>query len=140
MSPGTRGGGSESTKYTNMQSEYGGNLTKIKLLEARIIAYDMRELFIISTMLDEYDSAVKERWGNHATTGVYLLSHWLKVSIPVVARSRSIPMIIAVTMRISLVVSGRSRSLYNIHIPLLSKGWKGSMRHLTGLILMIFPI
>ena len=30
-------GGSESTKYTNIQSKYVGNLAKIKLLEAYII-------------------------------------------------------------------------------------------------------
>ena len=46
-------GGSKSTKYTNIQSECVGNLAKIKLLEDCIMAFDMRYLFIISTLIDE---------------------------------------------------------------------------------------
>ena len=51
--PRTWRGGSDSTKYTNIQSEYAGNLTKIKFLEARIMDYDMRDPFIIPTLVDE---------------------------------------------------------------------------------------
>ena len=68
-------GGSESTKYTDMQSEYIVNLAKIKLLEARIMAYYMRDPFIIPTLVYEYASAVEYRWGNRAVMGIYLLSH-----------------------------------------------------------------
>ena len=35
--------GFKSTKYTDIQSEYVGNLAKIKLLEVRIMAYDMSD-------------------------------------------------------------------------------------------------
>ena len=45
-------GESESTKYTDIKSEYIGNLAKIKLLEARIMVYDMRDNFITSTLVD----------------------------------------------------------------------------------------
>ena len=62
--------GSYSTKYTNIQSECVGNLAKIKLLEARIMAYYMRDTFIIPDLVDEYVGAVEDRWGNRVVTGV----------------------------------------------------------------------
>ena len=63
-------GGYKSTKYTDIQSKYVGILAKIKLLEARIMAYDMRDPFIIPALLDEYNGAVKDRWGNCVATEV----------------------------------------------------------------------
>ena len=71
-------GGYDSTKYTNIKSEYVGNLAKIKLLEACIMTYDTRDPLIIPTLLDEYAGAIKDRWGKRAATGVYLLCHWSK--------------------------------------------------------------
>ena len=62
-------GESESTNYNDIKSEYVGNLAKIKLLDDRIMAYDMRDPFIIPTLVDEYDGAVQDFWGNHAETG-----------------------------------------------------------------------
>ena len=44
--------------------------------------------FVIPTLVGEYSGVVKDSWGNRATTGVYLLSHWSKVSLRVVARPR----------------------------------------------------
>ena len=67
--------GSKSTKYTNIKSEYIGILDKIKLLESRIMDYNMMNLFNIPTLVDEYFGAVEDRWVNRATTGFYLLSH-----------------------------------------------------------------
>ena len=55
-------GESESTNFTNIQSEYVGNLSKIKLLEACIMAYEMRDTFIIPTLVDEYSGAVEDHW------------------------------------------------------------------------------
>ena len=69
-------GESESTTYTDIQSEYIGNWSKIKLLEASIMAYDTRDPLIITTPVDDYAGAVEDLWGNRATTGVYLLSQW----------------------------------------------------------------
>ena len=66
-------GGSESTKNTNIQSEYIGDLDKIK--ETHIMAYYMRYPFVIPKLVDEYSGAVEDRWGNCEATGVYLLSH-----------------------------------------------------------------
>ena len=45
----------------------------------------MRDPFYIPKLVDEYAGEVEDRWGNHVTTGVYLLSHWSKVSLHVVA-------------------------------------------------------
>ena len=67
---------SKSTKYTNIQSKYVGKLDKIKLLEACIMAYDMRDPFIIPALLDGYIGSVKDRWGNCVATEVYLLYHY----------------------------------------------------------------
>ena len=78
-------GSSESTDYTNIQSEYIGNLAKTKLLEARIITYDTRYLFIVPMLVDEYSGAVKDHWGNRMAKGVYLLSHWSKVSLRLIS-------------------------------------------------------
>ena len=50
------------------------------------MAYDMRYLFIIPMLVYEYAGAVDDCWGNRASAGVYLLSHWSKVSLHVVAQ------------------------------------------------------
>ena len=84
-------GSFESTKYTGIKSEYVGNLDKTKLLEARIMAYDMRDPFITPTLVDEYSVAVEDNWGNHAMTGVYLFTHWLKVFLRVVSQFQKYP-------------------------------------------------
>ena len=70
LHPQELGGDSESTKYTNIQSDYVENLAKIKILEARIIAYDMIYPFIIPTLVDDYAGSVEYRWGNRVVTGV----------------------------------------------------------------------
>ena len=78
-------GGYDSTKYTNIKSEYVGNLAKIKLLEAGIMAYDTKDPFIIPTLVDEYASEVEDSWVNHVVTGFYLLYHWSNILLCVVA-------------------------------------------------------
>ena len=50
------------------------------------MAYNMRGTFIIPTLVDEYAGAIDDRWGERVTTGVYLLSHWSKVSLCVVSQ------------------------------------------------------
>ena len=54
------------------------NLANIMLLEAHIMAYDTRDPFVIPTLVDEFDGAAKDCWGNRAATGVFLFSHWSK--------------------------------------------------------------
>ena len=50
------------------------------------MAYDMIDPFIISGLVHQYDGAFKDRWGNRAATGVYLLSHWSKFYLGVVSQ------------------------------------------------------
>ena len=76
---------SESNNYTDIQYKYVEILSKIQLLEASIMAYDMKDPFIVPMVVDDYAGAVNDCWGNHAGTGIYLLSHWSKVSLRVVA-------------------------------------------------------
>ena len=66
-------GGSDSTNYTNIQTDYVGKSSKIKLLEARVMAYDTRDLIITPTLVDKYAGAVKEHWRRRVATGAYLL-------------------------------------------------------------------
>ena len=65
------------------------NLAKIKLLEAHIMAYNIRGSFIIPTLVDKYSGAVEDFRGNRATTEVYLLSHWSKFFLHVVSKLQS---------------------------------------------------
>ena len=50
------------------------------------MAYNMRDTFIIPTLVDQYASAFEDHCQGCATTGVNLLSHWSKVSLCVVAQ------------------------------------------------------
>ena len=56
--------------YTDIKSEYVGNLAKIKLLEAHIMAYNMRDPFVIPTLVDKYVGTVEDFWGDCATAGI----------------------------------------------------------------------
>ena len=78
-------GESESTKYSDIQSEYVGNLTKVKLLEARVMGYDMLAPFIIPKLVDSRASTVGDRWGDPTSTGLNLFQHWSKLSLSTVA-------------------------------------------------------
>ena len=50
------------------------------------MAYNMRNPFIIPTVVDEYAGAVEDSWWKHATTGFYLLLHWSNVLLCVVVQ------------------------------------------------------
>ena len=45
---------SESNRYIDIQPEYVGNITRIKLLETRVLDYDMMAPFIAPDLVDEY--------------------------------------------------------------------------------------
>ena len=51
-------GESDRPKYSNIQLEYVGNLTKWKLLERRVNQYDMMLPFIIPKFIDKYNPVV----------------------------------------------------------------------------------
>jgi len=63
----------ESTKYSDIQSEYVGNLTKIKLSETRVKGYNMMSPFIIPELIDPETDVIKDCWGNQNSSGLNLL-------------------------------------------------------------------
>ena len=73
--------GEASNKYANLQSEYAGNLAKIKTLKRRMDAWDMISPFVIPDFIDPYALSVEDRWGDRKLTGVNLLKNWGKVTL-----------------------------------------------------------
>ena len=73
--------GEASNKYANLQSEYAGNLAKIKTLKRRMDAWDMISPFVIPDFIDPYALSVENRWGDRKLTGVNLLKNWGKVTL-----------------------------------------------------------
>jgi hypothetical protein len=70
-------------KYANLQSEYAGNLVKIKTLKWCMEAWDMINPFVISEFVDPFAplSSVEDRWGDRKLTGVNLLKNWGKLTL-----------------------------------------------------------
>ena len=79
--PGNSEGDSEYKSYTYIQSEYVGNLTMTKLLETRVIYYDIMAPFIIPYLLCEYTLEVEYLWGDCSDTAVDLFKHWYNISL-----------------------------------------------------------
>jgi hypothetical protein len=73
--------GEASNKYANLQSEYAGNLAKIKTLKQRMDAWDMISPFVIPDFVDPYDLSAENRWGDRKLTGVNLLKNWGKLTL-----------------------------------------------------------
>ena len=73
--------GEASNKYANLQSEYAGNLAKIKTLKRRMDAWDMISPFVIPDFLDPYALSVEDRWDDRKLTGVNLLKNWGKFTL-----------------------------------------------------------
>ena len=58
-------GEASNKKYANLQSEYAGNLAKIKTLKRRMDAWDIICPFVISEFVDPFAlSSAEDRWGN----------------------------------------------------------------------------
>jgi hypothetical protein len=73
--------GEASNIYANLQSEYAGNLAKIKTLKRRMDAWDMISPFVIPDFVDPYALSVENRWGDRKLTGVNLLKNWGKLTL-----------------------------------------------------------
>ncbi len=73
--------GEASNKYANLQSEYAGNLSKIKNFKRHMDSWDMSDLFVIPKLIDLNALSVEDRWGERKTTGVHLLKNWGKFSL-----------------------------------------------------------
>ena len=73
----------DSKKYEDIQSEYAGNLTKFKFLEARVYKYDIKSMFVIPTfcLVNENATVVEHCWSYPATTGVKLFNHCTKIAL-----------------------------------------------------------
>ena len=74
-------GESDLKSYTDGQSEYVVNLTKMKLLEARVLDYDIMSPFIVTYLIDEYALEVEYLWGDRSDTGVNLFKQSSKISL-----------------------------------------------------------
>jgi len=73
--------GEASNKYANLQSEYLGNLAKIKTLKRHMDTWDMTSPFVIPDNIDPCAISVEDRWGNRKLTGVNLLKNRGKVTL-----------------------------------------------------------
>ncbi len=68
-----------SYKYSNIQSEYVGNLDKLKLFRKRIEAFDMFDPFLIPTWIDPDAISVLDCWDNRKHDGINLTKHLSKL-------------------------------------------------------------
>ena len=73
--------GELSYKYKDIQSEYVGNLDKLKLFRKRMEAFDMFDPFLIPTWTDPNAISVLDRWGDRKVDVIDLTKHWSKVSL-----------------------------------------------------------
>lgn len=74
--------GEASNRYANLQSEYAGNLAKIKNFKRHMDEWDMSDPFVIPKLVDHYAISVEDRWGDRKTTGVHLLKNWGQLTLP----------------------------------------------------------
>ncbi len=63
--------GKVSNKYANLQSEYAGNLAKIKNLKRHMDPWDMSDPFVIPQLIDPYALSVDNRWAKRGRLQVY---------------------------------------------------------------------
>ena len=73
--------GESSNKYANLQSEYAGNLAKIKNFKRHMDAWDMSDPFVIPKLTDPTALSVEDRWAERKLTGVHLLKNWGKLTL-----------------------------------------------------------
>jgi hypothetical protein len=68
-----------SYKYKDIQSEYMGNLDKLKLFRECMAAFDMFDPFLIRTWIDPDAISVLDCWGDRKHDGIDLTKHWSKL-------------------------------------------------------------
>jgi hypothetical protein len=73
--------GKASNKYANLQSEYAGNLAKIKNFKWHMDAWDMSDPFVIPQLIDPYALSVDNHWAERKTTGIHPLKNWGKLTL-----------------------------------------------------------
>jgi hypothetical protein len=70
-----------SNKYANHQSEYAGNLAKIKNFKRHMDAWDMSDPFVIPMLINLDAISVEDCWTERKSTGVHLLKNWGKLTL-----------------------------------------------------------
>jgi hypothetical protein len=70
-----------SYKYKDIQSEYVGNLDKLKLFTKQMEAFDMLNPFLISIWMNPMAISLVNHWGDSKSEAVDLTKHWLKISL-----------------------------------------------------------
>jgi len=68
-------------KYKDIQSEYVGNLDKLKLYRKRLEAFDMLSPSYIPELIDPHAFSVNGSWGDRMTGRVDLIKHWSQISL-----------------------------------------------------------
>ena len=68
-------------KYKDIQSEYVGNLDKLKLYRKHLEAFNMLSLFYNPELIDPHAFSVNDRWGDRMTGCVDLTKHWSQISL-----------------------------------------------------------
>ena len=68
-------------KYKDIQSEYVGNLDKLKLYRKRLEAFDMLSPFYIPAWINPMAISVNDRWGDRRAGCVDLTKHWSQISL-----------------------------------------------------------
>jgi hypothetical protein len=71
--------GELSYKYMDIQSEYVGNLDKLKLFRKFMEAFDMLDPFLVPIWMNPMAIIVVDRWGDRKSEVVDLTKHWSKI-------------------------------------------------------------
>jgi hypothetical protein len=78
----TKNAGKElSYKYKDIQSEYVGNLDKLKLFQKRLEAFDILEPFLIPVWINSNAICVNDHWGDRKSQCIDLTKHWSQVTL-----------------------------------------------------------
>ncbi len=73
--------GGLSYKYKDIQSEYVGNLDKLKLFRKCMEAFDMLDPFLIPIWTNSMAISIVNCWGDKKNEVVDLTKHWSKISL-----------------------------------------------------------
>ncbi len=68
--------GKSSNKYANLQSEYAGNLAKIKSFKWHMDVWDMSDPFAIPSLIDPDALSVDDCWAERKLPGMHLLKNF----------------------------------------------------------------
>jgi hypothetical protein len=73
--------GELSYKYKDIQSEYVGNLDKLKLFRKCMEAFDMLDPFLIPIWMNPMAISIVDCWGDRKSEVVDFTKHWWKISL-----------------------------------------------------------